>query len=134
MGKQKSFPNAGWEISDFLVGLTIGAYGPVMQMARDDDCFSSWYAWGTVAIEFSIYFDRHFDTESWLDLDIFFIIILFFVYQSVVLPGKCIDELNNAKETKWFENFGFLADIEAPKVPRSKREYSRDSISFTVFK
>ena len=69
-----------------------------------------------------------------MDLDVFFIIILFFVYQSIVLPGKCIDELNYAKESKWFENFGFLANIEVPNVPRSKTEYSRKSVAFTVFK
>ena len=62
---QSNFPNKGWEISDWIVGFVMGGYGPLVTYARDDDCFSAFYGWGTAAIEFSRYFDRNFDTNNW---------------------------------------------------------------------
>ena len=61
---QSHFPNKGWEISDWLVGLTMGTYGPLVTMARDEDCFSAWYTWGATCIEMSKYFDKQFETKE----------------------------------------------------------------------
>ena len=109
-------PNHGWEISDFLVGLVMGGYGPLNSYARADDCFSLWYEWGVTAIDFSHYFDKKFDTgkaTSW----IFLVISLFFLtLKSIDLPQVCYDELMYAKETEWHKNFGFLAgDVDIPQ-------------------
>ena len=37
-----------------------------------------------------------------------------------------------AKDTEWHKDFGFLADIEIPRVP-SVQAYSRDNVSFSVW-
>ena len=131
--KNPHFPDKGWEISDWLVGVVMGGYGPLVSYARDGDCFSSWFAWGTATIEFSKYFDRNFDTKSWTAWTSLVISLFFFTKESVNLPQVCADELKYAKDTQWHKNFGFLADIKFPKVPYVQN-YSRDSVSFNVFR
>ena len=130
--QQNNFPNKGWEISDWFVGLVMGGYGPLVAMARDDDCFSSWYSWGLATIEFARYFDRNFDINSWTNWVGFWITMTIFFFKNWALVANCKEELEYAKESKWHENFGFLADINIPKVPKVMA-YSRNSTSFTVW-
>ena len=63
--QNNNFPTRGWELSDWFVGLTMGVYGPLVAYARDDDCFSAWFLWGTAAIEYNKYFDRKFNVKRW---------------------------------------------------------------------
>merc|ERR1712226_846731 len=128
------FPNKGWEISDWSVGLVMGAYGPLVSYARNDDCFSAWYEWGITAIDFSHLFDKKFDTgkaKSWIFLAIS---LFFFTKKSINLPQVCYDELKYAKETEWHKNFGFLADdveVNGPRV--SGGGYDKKSVSWNIF-
>ena len=135
------FPNKGWEISDWVVGLTIGAYAPLMSMSRDADCFSAWYNWAITCIEFSKYFDRKFAVDhalAWVGLVLH---MFMFTHESVHLVEVCHEELDHAKETKWHENYGFLADLDIPRVSSEAAahesehsHYDRNSVSFNVFK
>ena len=128
------FPNKGWEVSDWSVGLVMGAYGPLVSYARNDDCFSAWYEWGITAIDFSHLFDKKFDTgkaKSWIFLAIS---LFFFTKKSINLPQVCYDELKYAKETEWHKNFGFLADdveVNGPRV--SGGGYDKKSVSWNIF-
>ena len=54
-----------WAIPDFVVGIAMGAYGPINARTRDGDCFSKWYDWGVSAIEISNYFTKPFDSKDW---------------------------------------------------------------------
>ena len=54
-----------WAIPDFVVGIAMGAYGPINARTRDGDCFSKWYDWGVSAIELSNYFTKPFDSKDW---------------------------------------------------------------------
>merc|ERR1712003_456567 len=124
--QQNNFPDKGWEISDWVVGLIMGGYGPLVSMARDDDCFSSWYNWGLAAIEFSRYFDRNFDVKSWTNWVGFIITLTIFFFKNLALVHNCKAEIEHAKESKWFESYGFLADLKVPDVPKVMA-YSRNS-------
>ena len=126
------FPDHGWEISDWIVGLTMGGYGPLVAYAREGDCFSAFYEWGISAIDFSHLFDKKFKTnkaKSWIFLAIS---LFFFTKSSVDLPQVCYDELKYAKETEWHKDYGFLSgDVEQnPRVMGGS--YSRDSVYFNV--
>ena len=132
MVEKNNFPNQGWEISDWIVGLTMGVYGPLSSMARDDDCFSAWFNWGTAAIEFNKYFDRKFDTKRWQDWFGLVIQTTIIGFKTAAVPIVCSEELDYAKETEWHKNFGFMADVAMPTRPLVQ-EYSRDSTSFTVW-
>ena len=131
---KNNFPNRGWELSDWFVGLTMGVYGPLAAYARDDDCFSAWYLWGTAAIEYNKYFDRKFNTKKWQDWFGLIIQTTIITFKTMAVPTKCKEELDYAKETEWHNNFGFMADVSIPEVPRvMEYSYTRDNTSFTVW-
>ena len=128
------FPENGWAIFDWTVGLTMGAYGPLSAYAREDDCFSSWYDWGSITIGFSHYFDKKFKTDSVSSWIFLAITMFFFIKSSINLPQVCYDELKYAKETEWHNNYGFLAeDVALEERPTVRGGgYDRNSVSWNI--
>ena len=54
-----------WAVPDFIVGIAMGAYGPINARTRNGDCFSKWYDWGVSVIEVSNYFTKPFEVKDW---------------------------------------------------------------------
>ena len=52
----------------------------------------------------------------WLQLAFALGIALYATYMGYAAVFACKSELSRAKETKWYENYGFLADLKTPKV------------------
>ena len=59
------FYDRGWGIYDFLQGFVMGAYGPLLKIERDSDCFSMWFDLGVRSIDFSKFFDKPFPYKEW---------------------------------------------------------------------
>merc|ERR1712083_11431 len=130
VGGPTNFPDHGWEISDWVNGLIIGTYGPLAAYARNDDCFSSWFMWGSIVVKFSKYFDKGFDVNGWASWLFLTIQMIALGLRTSKLPRACKQELKQAKLLDWHEDFGFLsADVQ---LPPSK--YNRDSTRFNVLR
>ena len=91
--EMSKYPDQGWEISDWLVGLMMGSYAPLVSYARDDDCFSAWFGWSVAAIDYSKYFNRGFNAKSVLSWIFLGISMFFLIKRSIYLPQVCYDEL-----------------------------------------
>ena len=63
--EEYGFFGVPWAVPDFVVGLAMGAYGPVNARTRDGDCFSKWYDWGLAMVGLSDYFTKSFDVNDW---------------------------------------------------------------------
>ena len=110
-----------WGISDLLIGLFMGSFGPITALSRDEDCFSVWYAWGVSTIEMSDFFAKKFETQSTSDWTKLSVKLVLYIIESYQVVEVCISELSWNKTNPWHQNFGFLAkDIKLPKTPRVK--------------
>ena len=63
--KGTPFPTDFWGVSDWIIGLVTGGYGPIVTRTRENDCFTNWYRWGISTIEFSNFFAVPFDIKNW---------------------------------------------------------------------
>ena len=121
------FPVDPWGISDWVLGVTMGVYGPLTARARGDDCFSAWYTWGVSSIELSNFFNKAFDINSYSDWLGLFIKLLFYGYDTYNVPAICVPELDWNKKNPWHQNYGFLAK----NIPIVKG-MNNDEIEWTV--
>lgn len=118
----RHFPIEFWGILDWTVGLILGAYGPILKMTRDEDCFSAFYKFGVEAVSYSGFFSKQFDINdfgSWMGLSMKFLFHSFLATFTVV--RTCISELEQNRDIPWHLNFGFLEnDIEIPLIKNLK--------------
>ena len=126
-----AFYDNAWGIYDFLQGFVMGAYGPLLKMERDSDCFSNWFDIGVRSIDFSKFFDKQFQYKkvgAWVGA---VLKMFFYIDAWVKMPGPCMKELNYAKEFPWHEDFGFMTkfiskdvNVKLPVVGEIKRSGS----------
>ena len=105
------WPRTGWEYYDFMQGLILGAYSPLLGRANDGDCLSAMYDWG-ISNNVSYYFDkpwRHY-FYGWLVL---LLIIFLGGWSTYNATSTCIAQLAG------YDEFNFLADnlIKAGLMP-----------------
>lgn len=135
-----NFPTHGWEVSDWVNGLIIGAYGTFTAYSRDDDCFAAWFNWGSAAIEWWKWWESRFKVNDWMEWTGFFIQFIIFFFKSMAVPTTCNKNFKTAKELMWHKNFGFLADVPilkhlGPVVggEATSEYYVNSSVSFSVW-
>ena len=95
------FPVDPWGISDWVLGVIMGAYGPLASRSRGGDCFSMWYIWGISSIELSNFFNKAFDINSvndWLGL---LIKMTFYTWETYDVPAVCVPEFKWNKANPW---------------------------------
>ena len=116
--KVGNIPKDLWCITDFIIGLFMGSFGPISALSRDEDCFSVWYAWGVSTIEMSDFFSKKFNTRSASDWTKLFAKLILYGIKSYEVVEVCTSELSWNKKNPWHQNFGFLAkDIKVPHLP-----------------
>ena len=93
MMEGEHFPTDPWGITDWVMGVVMGVYGPLNARARGDDCFSAWYNWGVASIELSDFFNKAFDIHSVRDWAHLIIKMGWYSYQTYLVPGICVPEL-----------------------------------------
>ena len=138
--EEYGFFGVPWAVPDFVVGLAMGAYGPVNARTRDGDCFSKWYDWGLAMVGLSDYFTKSFDVKDWQ------------TWVSVVLSAgtlgsstyftidRCLNDLDVAKQLHWNHHYGFKAeDVSIPQVGLGQtagtwatEDHSTNETAFTV--
>merc|ERR1712038_273566 len=125
------FYDNGWGIYDFLQGFVMGAYGPLLKIERDSDCFSMWFDLGVRSIDFSKFFDKPFPYKKWGSWMGMFWKMFWYIFALIKTPSTCIRELNYAKEYPWHEDFGFMTkfisediNVKLPVVGEIKRSGS----------
>ena len=122
-GEGDNFPTDPWGVSDWVLGVIMGVYGPLNARARDDDCFSAWYTWGVASIELSNFFNKAFDIHSVKDWMALILKMGLYGYETYLVPAICIPELEWNKANPWNTNFGFLADdVKIPFVGMTTEE------------
>ena len=125
----ENFPTDPWGVSDWVLGVVMGVYGPLNARARDDDCFSAWYTWGVASIELSNFFNKAFDIHSVADWASLIIKMGLYSYETYLVPAICVPELEWNKANPWFQNYGFMSnDVKLPFVGAM----SSEEIAFTV--
>ena len=99
--RDTSFPETGWGITDWALGVFIGVYGPLNARAREDDCFSAWYTWGVSTVELSDFFNKRFDNSFWRDYLELIIKLGQYGYETYLVPAICVPELEWNKANPW---------------------------------
>ena len=116
VGASTIFPVDGWGITDWVVGLIVGAYTPLQDRWRNGDCRAKWYNLGINMIGYSKFFDQPFDVNS---VNNWFNVIL-----SVAVSGiniwhvveVCGAQLANTYTDPWYLDFNLLSDDFKPEV------------------
>ena len=100
-GEKQTFADHPWGIVDFTSGLLIGSYIPMLKMSYDhtngDRCFVYAFNWGASAIDYFVYFDHPFDTESVTGWFKFWLSLFLTSYDSYKVVKYCKEEFKNAK-------------------------------------
>ena len=113
------FPVDGWGVTDWTVGLMMGAYAPLQTQWRDSDCRSQFYNFGMRAMPFSEYFDQPFDLTSavaWIGVIFKTASIGLAIYQMVDI---CAAQYKDTFSDQWYLNFNFLTEDFTPVVEAS---------------
>ena len=97
-GHVQTFDAHPWGIVDFTSGLLIGSYIPMLKMSYGGDkCFVYAFNWGASAIDYFVYFDHPFDTESVTGWFKFWLSLFLTSYDSYKVVKYCKEEFKNAK-------------------------------------
>ena len=110
------FPVDGWGITDWVVGLIIGAYTPLQDRWRNGDCRAKFYNFGINTIGYSKFFDQPFDVNSvmtWFNLITALGVTGINIWHVVEVCGA---QLRNTYTDPWYLNFNLLSDDFTPKV------------------
>ena len=90
----EGFPTEGWGITEWALGVFAGAYGPLNERARNEDCYSAWYTWGVASVEFSAFWDKWFDIHAPYDYLEMVVKVGQFAYETFRVWDICIKEYN----------------------------------------
>ena len=97
-GHVQTFDEHPWGIVDFTSGLLIGSYIPMLKMSYGGDkCFVYAFNWGASAIDYFVYFDHPFDTESVKGWFKFWLSLFLTSYDTYKVVKYCKEEFKNAK-------------------------------------
>merc|ERR1719469_1354024 len=128
------FPSTPWAIMDFIYGMFVGGFGPLLIKSRSGDCFSKLAAFGIGIAGIGKYWDYLFGAGA-KGIIIFVSTFGFEAFGIFNLTATCIKQYNFSTENPWravFESAGHLDPYaigsEARRQAAKKRNLKKTNI------
>lgn len=103
-----------WAVFEFIVGLLMGAWSPMIYNSHGKDCFTSHWSMAFGIVGYASYFDSKWE-HSVMGWGVLVLNVAFNGYNTYAGMKNCLNQLEYSTVEKWEERFRNKGEVAVPE-------------------